>query len=128
MNLIQIENLRTIIDAEYPHICLNQNDCTQFINIPWEAKRFYKFKSYNSLNQNWWDKKGFFHNGKTTIWAVSPFIFGPSRNQLLHNELRIADKEIPVEAGGTHWSPNFSFQNEGDASRIMKIMKLKAFW
>jgi hypothetical protein len=56
MNLIQINNLRTLIDLQYPHICVYSPNLTQFLNIPWELKRFYKFKG----RDKWFDKKGFF--------------------------------------------------------------------
>lgn len=116
MKKLQIENLKALIDLEYPHICLNLYDYNQFIQIPWEAKRFYPMK-YN--RGNWYDKKGFFHNGKTAVWATLG---------IKPNHIRIADKEIPTLATGAYWSQEFSFENEGSPNLIRKMMKLKAFW
>src|SRR5579864_6254445 len=97
MNIIQIENLRTIINLEYPHICLNEADFKQFLNIPWEAKGFYPMRTKG----NWYEKKGFFHNGKTTVWASLG---------MKQNHLKIADKEIPILTSGANWSQDFSFE------------------
>lgn len=115
MNLVQIENLRTIINLEYPHICVNESDFQQFLNIPWERKRFYPFRSRGG----WYDKKGFFHNGKTTVWASL---------SMKQNHIRIADKEIPTLSHGANWSIDFSFEEPGGANVIQRMMKLKAFW
>ena len=115
MNLAQIENLRTLIDLKYPHMCFNEDDLKQFLNIPWEAKKFYPMRG----RSGWYDKKGFFHNGKVTIWA----------NRLVKpNHVRIADKEIPTLSTGANWSQEFSFENVGNVSVIQRMMKLKAFW
>lgn len=115
MNLIQIENLRKIIDTQYPHICLSEDDFKQFMNIPWEQNRFYPMRSRGS----WYDKKGFFHNGKTAVWA--------SRG-MKQNHIRIADKETPTSSNGNNWSNDFSFEEPGSADIIQRMMKLKAFW
>ena len=115
MNLIQIENLRLIIDLQYPHICLHPDDLVQFTNIPWESKRFYPLKGRG----NWWEKKGFFHNGKTTVWAT----LGMKRNRV-----KIADKEIPTLTHGAYWSTDFSFEEEDGGRLVQRMMKLKAFW
>ncbi len=115
MNLVQIENLRTIINLQYPHICVNESDFKQFMNIPWEAKRFYPIRTRGG----WYDKKGFFHNGKTTVWA---------NGGMKQNHIKIADKEIPTLSSGAYWSKDFSFEEEGSANIIQRMMKLKAFW
>jgi len=115
MNLAQIDNLRNLINAGYPHICLNENDFRQFMNIPWEAKRFYPLRAKGS----WYEKKGFFHNGKTTVWASLG---------MKTNHIRIADKEIPTLSHGANWSMDFSFEEPGSANIIQRMMKLKAFW
>jgi hypothetical protein len=115
MNIIQIENLRTIIDLQYPHICLNDADISQFLNIPWERKRFYPLRTRGG----WYDKKGFFHNGHTTVWA------NPRMKQ---NHIKIADKEVPTISEGAYWSIDFSFEEKGSADVIRRMMKLKAFW
>lgn len=114
MDLVQIANLRTIIDLQYPHICINELDFRQFMNIPWEAKRFYPVR-YRS----WYDKKGFFHNGKTTVWA---------NLSMKQNYVKIADKEIPTISSGARWSDSFSFETEEQTRIIPRMMKLKAFW
>ena len=115
MNLVQIENLRTIINLQYPHICVNESDFKQFMNIPWEVKRFYPIRTRGG----WYDKKGFFHNGKTTVWA---------NGGMKQNHIKIADKEIPTLSSGAYWSKDFSFEEEGSANVIQRMMKLKAFW
>ncbi|MGI0058154.1 MAG: hypothetical protein ACREBJ_00160 [Nitrosotalea sp.] len=115
MNIVQIENLRTIVDLQYPHICVNFDDLKQFLNIPQEWKSFYAFK----VRGNWYEKKGFFHNGKTTVWATTG---------IKQNHIRIANKEIPTLANGANWSHDFSFEKEGGANIIQRMMKLKAFW
>lgn len=117
MNLIQINNLRDLINLQYPHICLHTDDLTQFLNIPWEAKRFYPFKTKDS---SLYYKKGFFHNGKTTVWAVSA--------DVPRNHIKIADKTIPMSATGKGWSMIFPFEEEGSADRIKRMMQMKAFW
>jgi hypothetical protein len=67
----------------------------------------------------WYDKKGFFHDGLVTIWA----------NTLVKpNHVKIADKEIPKMSFGSGWSDEFSFEKEGSANVIQRMMKLKAFW
>lgn len=115
MDLGQIENLRTIINMQYPHICVSEYDFQQFMNIPWERKRFYPLRARGS----WYDKKGFFHNGKTTVWASL---------SMKQNHIRIADKEIPTLSHGANWSIDFSFEEPGSAKVIQRMMKLKAFW
>jgi|SRR5277367_5656213 len=124
MDKIQINELRTLIDMQYPHICLSQSDLTQFLHIPWEDKRFYKLK----VSGQWRDKKGFFHNGKTTVWASGNLIWVAGDHRIMPNHIRIADKEIPTAPGGANWSHDFSFEKEGSANRIMRMMKMKAFW
>lgn len=124
MKLIQINELRKLVDLQLPHICLNQDDLMQFLNIPWEAKRFYKL---SKPGPGWYDKRGFFHNGKTTVWALYDYAWAGA-NRIPLNHIRIADKEIPTAAGGAYWSPNFSFEQEGSADRIHRMLKLKAFW
>jgi len=111
----QIDNLRELINMEYPHICLNTNDFQQFIQIPWEAKRFYPMRGRG----NWYEKRGFFHNGKTAVWATLG---------MKPNHIKIADKEIPTLSSGAYWSQEFSFEEEGSPRIIQKMMKLKAFW
>lgn len=125
MKLIQINELRQLVNLEYPHICLNQEDLTQFLNIPWESKNFYPMDRYR---RQFYEKKGFFHNGKTTVWAVSNYGYMQSSHKIPPNHIRIADKEIPTLPGGANWSPDFSFEEVGSANRIVRIMKLKAFW
>jgi hypothetical protein len=115
MNIIQIESLRTIINLQYPHICLNENDFKQFMNIPWEAKRFYPIRGKGT----WYEKKGFFHNGKTTVWASIG---------MKQNHIKIADKEIPTLTHGAYWSKDFSFEEKDSANIIQRMMRLKAFW
>jgi hypothetical protein len=115
MNLIQIENLRTLIDLQYPHICIYELDFRQFMNIPWEAKRFYPLRTRGG----WYEKKGFFHNGKTTVWA---------NLYIKQNHIKIADKEIPTITTGANWTKDFSFEEAGSADVIRRMMKLKAFW
>lgn len=117
MNKLQINNLRTLIDNGYPHICVNIYDLQQFLNIPWEAKRYYPMSKYR--RGNWYDKHGFFNNGKTTVWATL---------SMKPNHIKIADKETPTVANGAYWSMEFSFENEGSPNIIRKMMKLKAFW
>jgi hypothetical protein len=125
MDLIQINELRELISLQYPHICLNQSDLTQFLNIPWEAKEFYPMNKYR---RQFYEKIGFFHNGKTTVWAVSNYGWAQSTHKISLNHIRIADKEIPTIPGGAYWSKDFSFEKAGDANRIMRMMKMKAFW
>lgn len=115
MRKLQIENLKEIIDMGYPHICVNADDFRQFIQIPWEAQRFYPMRGRG----NWYEKKGFFHNGKTAIWATT----GMPRNHI-----KIADKETPTLSSGAYWSQNFSFEEAESPRLIQKMMKLKAFW
>jgi hypothetical protein len=67
----------------------------------------------------WYDKKGFFHNGKTTVWANA---------SMKPNHVKIADKEIPTLSMGAYWSRDFSFEEPGSADVIRRMMKLKAFW
>jgi hypothetical protein len=100
---------------QYPHICLSESDFQQFMNIPWEAKRFYPFRARGSL----YDKKGFFHNGKTTVWAS---------HGMKQNHIRIADKEIPTLSHGANWSIDLSFEDSDGANVVQRMMKLKAFW
>ncbi len=127
MNLIQINELRQLINLEYPHICLDENDLAQFLNIPWEAKRFYRMKIYRDTDRKWVDKRGFFHNGKTTVWATYPS-YWVKNDPVKPIHIRIADKEIPTAPNGAYWSKDFSYEEEGSANRIMRMMKLKAFW
>lgn len=115
MNLLQINNLRQIVDCRYPHICLNREDLNQFLNIPWEKERFYPFDGKGE----WWDKKGFFHNGKTSVWSCMA---------VARNNIQIADSGIPLAPLGKYWSREFSFAEEGSPEKIQKMMKLKAFW
>lgn len=115
MNLIQIENLREIINLQYPHICVNEFDFKQFLNIPWEVKRFYPLRGRGK----WYEKKGFFHNGKTAVWATLG---------MKQNHIKIADKEIPTLSSGAYWSRDFSFEENGSANIIQRMMRLKAFW
>src|SRR5574337_2094038 len=115
MNRAQIENLRLIINLLYPHICVHEDDLSQFINSPWEAARFYPFYGRG----DWYHKKGFFHNGKTTVWAT---------RAMKQNHVKIADREVPTEPTGARWSDAFSFEKEGAARVIQRMMKLKAFW
>jgi hypothetical protein len=44
------------------------------------------------------------------------------------NHIKIADKEIPTLITGAYWSQQFSFEEEGDADKIRRMMKLKVFW
>lgn len=111
----QIDNLKELIDMEYPHICLSYEDFQQFIQIPWEAKRFYPMRGKGQ----WYEKKGFFHNGKTTVWAT---------HGMQRNHIKIADKEIPTLASGAYWSKEFSFEEASSPKVIQKMMQLKAFW
>lgn len=129
MNLIQINELRELVNFGYPHICLNDNDLAQFLNIPWEAKRFYKMTFYKGVSSKWFEKRGFFDGGKTTVWATHAYPWGGgSADPVPPNHIRIADKEIPQAPNGAYWSKNFSFEEEGSSGRIMRMMKLKAFW
>lgn len=125
MNLIQINELRNLINLQYPHICVNQADLSQFLNIPWESKSFYPTSKYR---RQFYEKMGFFHNGKTTVWATSNFSWAQSTHKIQPNHIRIADKEIPTMPGGANWSHDFSFEEIGSANRIMRMMKMKAFW
>jgi hypothetical protein len=85
------------------------------MNIPWEAKRFYPIKGRG----NWYEKKGFFHNGGTAVWATLG---------MKQNHIKIADREIPTLTNGAYWSQDFSFEETGSADVIRRMMKLKAFW
>jgi|SRR5271166_2352332 len=125
MDLIQINELRELVNLQYPHICLYDGDLTQFLNIPGEAKRFYPMDKYR---RQFYDKRGFFHNGKTTVWAVFNYAYTHPSYKIPPNHIRIADKEIPILPGGANWSTDFSFEEEGSADRIKRVMKLKAFW
>ncbi len=125
MKLIQINELRQLVNMQYPHICLSSYDFIQFLNIPEEAKRFYPMNKYR---RQFFEKQGFFHNGKTTVWAVTDYPYMKSTHRIPPNHIRIADKEIPTLPGGAHWSKDFSFEEVGSANRIMRVMRLKAFW
>lgn len=117
MDKIAIANLSEIINVlKYSNICLHPSDITQFTNIPWEERKFYpahyKYKS-GSLN----GKRGFFNNGKTTIWEDWHMEPGT---------IKIAT-HLPtgIDSG---WSDVWSFAEEGSVLRIYKYMKLKVFW
>jgi hypothetical protein len=125
MKLIQINELRTLINMQLPHICMHREDLNQFLGIPWESKGFYPMNRYR---RTFYDKQGFFHNGKTCVWAVIDSVFTKDDYRISRNYIRIADKELPLLPGGANWSPNFSFEEEGSAGRILRMLKLKAFW
>jgi len=115
MKKLQIDNLRALIELRYPHICLHEDDINQFLNIPWEFKKFYPMRGRGT----WYEKKGFFHNGQVTIWA----------NRLIKpNHIKIANSEAPKLSSGNNWSQEFSFEEEGSVEIIQRMMKLKAFW
>jgi hypothetical protein len=109
--MVQIVELRALIEMRFPHICINQDDLTQFLNIPQEKDKFYPMNKYR---RELYDKKGFFHKGETAVWAVDDSAFYKDSHRILPNHIRMADKEIPTLPGS--------------ADRIRRMMKMKAFW
>ena len=116
MNKLEIDNLDLIIKACYSHVCLNGSDLKQFINIPKQRKLFYPLKAKGDF----FNKKGFFNNGRTACWTD---------HSIPEGHVKIANK-IPTNASqsSTEWSDLFSFKEQGGANKIAKMMKLIAFW
>lgn len=123
MNSMVIHNLRKILELEYAHICLSSYDLQHFTNILDINKMWYPFRGRGQF----WEKRGFFNSGKTTVWFNHAMKLG---------HIKVIDR-IPrddpqyVYSGGSdcrRWSDQFSLYEPGDAKLVQRMMKLKAFW
>lgn len=123
MNPMVICNLRKILDMQYAHICLSSIDLQHFTNIPDINKMWYPFKGRGQF----WEKRGFFNGGKTTVW----FHHGMKPGHIKIIDRIPKDDPQYVYEGGPgcrHWSDQFSLYEPSGANIVQRMMKLKAFW
>lgn len=118
MDKLCIANLDQIVKLQYPHICIGSMDYVQFTYIPAQRKVFYPCVSKQS---SYIGKRGFFNNGKTTVW--SHFKIEPGYIKIAPGNRIPKNSDDPGS-----WSEVMSFQEEDSVYKIQKIMKLKAFW
>ena len=123
MNPTVICNLRKILELQYAHICLHPDDLRQLTNIPDLRKAFYPFGG----KSNFWEKKGFFHGGKTTVWVSR--LVEPGHIKII-DRIPKDNPQWVYDTGTTckQWSKPFSFKEPNDVSIIQRMMRLKAFW
>ena len=122
MNKLEIDNLRQLVGMKYAHICLASWDLQQFTNIPDINKVFYPFRGRGEF----WEKRGFFNGGATTVWFS---------HSVEHGHIKIIDRAPPESdilwtSGNAHrlWSKPFSFKESNSVHFIKRMMNLKAFW
>jgi len=114
MKQLEIDNLSKIIKLEYPHICLHPFDLMTFTNIPVYNKGYYPITYRRGTI---YGKKGWFNNGRTTCW--SEYTVKPGH-------IKIANT-MPTDSS-TGWYPEMSFQEPDSVDKIIRLLRLKAFW
>ena len=121
--MLEINNLRKIVELKYAHIWLASYDLQQFTNIPDINKTFYPFKGRGMF----WEKRGFLNGGKTTVWFSNSMESGHIK---IIDRAPNSEEQILWDAPNANrlWSKQFSFKEKDSVHLIERMMKLKAFW
>lgn len=110
----EIKNFQLLLQMKYPNICVNASDYYQLSEVPEIKKGFYPIRYNRGISYH---KMGWFNNGDITLW---------SDHYLERGQIKFAYKEPKNEKDG--WTESMTFKNDEEVIKIIKFMKMKAFW
>jgi hypothetical protein len=110
----EIKNFQLLIQMKYPNICINASDYYQLSEVPDIKKNYYPIRYNRGLS---YYKMGWFNNGATTIWCD---------HQMERGTVKFALREPKSQLEG--WTEVMTFKNDEEVIKIIKYMKMKAFW